>query len=375
VSPGNPVHLDTVKQVQKYIYIIIVIEVNNMTIVNYIIDNNIVNKLTTNRKWLDSYIPVVAECVEQKGFDIVFDKRSDFDIMHIHIPMALAYRLSTRNNHGNHKPVIFHGHITEDTFMIGSTMKYFIRKWMKKIARESDMILCPSHSAVEYYQEHLPEKDIRQLNYGIDLDRYAYFHDDGMTFRQRYRIKKDEIVVCCVGGMIQRKGIDDFCKVARRFPAIHFIWVGGTFYKNQHIHNLYNLIVRDDNINMKDIPENVICTGYTPDVTAALSASDIFFFPSRHETQGLALVEAAANNRPIITRDLPVFKEWLTHGSDCLMGTNVDEFTTHIKTLVEDRDLAIKLGEKAGRSAQKHHDIRMTSRSLAEIYEELIGKN
>jgi glycosyltransferase involved in cell wall biosynthesis len=92
--------------------------------------------------------------------------------------------------------------MTEDTF---SKMKYLIRKWIKRIAQESDIILYPSHSSAEYYQNHLPEKDIRQLNYGIDLDRYAYSSEDGLNFRQRYGIGEDETVVCCVGGITQQR--------------------------------------------------------------------------------------------------------------------------------------------------------------------------
>ncbi len=121
------------------------------------------------------------------------------------------------------------------------------------------------------------------------------------------------------------------------------------------------------------MPDNVISTGYTPHITAALSASDIFFFPSRQETQGLALVEAAANNRAIVTRDLPVFKEWLTHGHDCLMGACLDDFAEHIQTIEEDKALAIRLGGEAGRSAKKYHDVNRTAESLARIYKELSG--
>jgi glycosyltransferase involved in cell wall biosynthesis len=130
---------------------------------------------------------------------------------------------------------------------------------------------------------------------------------------------------------------------------------------------------RDDNINIKSIPKNMIYTGNTPFIKAALSASDIFFFPSIHETQGLAIVEAAANSRPIVSRDLPVFKEWLTHGCDCVMGTCVNDFAAIIQTLIEDEDFAVRLGREARRSAVKNHDINRTSRSLAGIYEELLG--
>ena len=104
---------------------------------------------------------------------------------------------------------------------------------------------------------------------------------------------------------------------------------------------------------MKDMPSNVMFTGYINNVPGALSASDIFFFPSRHETQGLALVEAAANGRPIVTRNLPVFREWLTHGHD---------YPSMMK----------RLGSAARRSAEKYHDIDKTSKQLGQIYNELL---
>jgi 1,2-diacylglycerol-3-alpha-glucose alpha-1,2-glucosyltransferase len=343
----------------------------DMTTVNYIIDNKVVNKLTTERKWLDSYIPTIAKYIEKEGINIVFDVDSDFDLIHIHVPLTKAYFLSRRNNNGNHKPVIFHGHMTEDTFPIGSQLRFIIRKWIKKIARESDLILCPSLSTERYFKEHFPEKNIKQLNYGINLDNYAYSHEDGINFRRRYRIGTKETVVCCVGGMTYRKGIDEFYEIARRFPDIRFMWIGGLFFRNQHIYKIYNKIDRNS-INIHDLPDNVISTGYTTHISAALSASDIFFFPSRQETQGLALVEAAANNRAIVTRDLPVFKEWLTHGHDCLMGACLDDFAEHIQTIEEDKALAIRLGGEAERSAKKYHDVNKTAESLARIYEELL---
>ena len=346
-----------------------------MTIVNYVIDDGLVNKLTTQRKWLDTYIPSVVERVKEQGINVVFDRVSDFDVMHIHIPMALAYRLSmnNNNNNGSHKPSIFHGHMTEDTFFVGGKVKYLIRQWFRSIAQRSDVILCPSVSAAEYYGAILPDADIRQLNYGIDLNMYAYSHQDRLAFRQRYGIEDDRTVVSCVGGVMHRKGVDDFCEIAARFPDMLFMWVGGSFYKNKGMNSLYGMISGEDNMDVAKVPENVLFTDYILDVPAALSASDIFFFPSRHETQGLALVEAAANSRPIVARDLPVFREWLTHGHDCLVGTNVEEFATHIKSLADDQGLADKIGKEACQSARKHHDIDKASASLVGIYRELAG--
>jgi len=343
-----------------------------MTVVNYIIDNGLVNRLTSDRKWLDSYIPSIAERVMEQGIDVVFDNDSDFDLMHIHIPMTLAYRMSLKNNNGNHSPIIFHGHMTEDTFVVGQKIKYFVRKWLKGLANRADIILCPSQSAAEYYHQLLPGKDIRQLNYGIDLGKYAYSDSGRRAFRQKYGIGENETVVCSVGGLTLRKGVSEFYEVASRFPDMRFMWVGGSFHKKQSVKGLYGIISKENNTIMKDMPSNVIFTGYINNVPGALSASDIFFFPSRHETQGLALVEAAANARPIVTRDLPVFREWLTHGCDCLMGSNEEEFNACIRQLADDPALMGRLGSAARSSAEKYHDIDKTSKRLGQIYNELL---
>ncbi|NIA03175.1 MAG: glycosyltransferase, partial [Nitrospirae bacterium] len=335
-----------------------------MTVINYIIDNNNVDRLTSSRKWLDTYVPSITQCLEKQGFNVVFDKKSDFDLIHIHIPMALAYRLSLNNKNGNKKPIIFHGNMTEDTFQVGTKVKYIIRKWFKSLARKSDIILAPSLSAAEYFNELLPDKDVRQLNYGIDLNRYAYSKADGMAFREQQGLSEDVIVVSCVGGLTKRKGVQEFFEMAHRFPDIRFMWVGGMFYKGQSIQTFYGKISHGDQINLKDAPNNVLFTGNISDVQKALSASDIFFFPSHQETQGLALVEAAANSRPIITRDLPVFREWLTNGVDCFMGTDLDEFESYIQTLSQDVGYSSKLGKQALESARKHHDINNTSKLL-----------
>ena len=60
-------------------------------------------------------------------------------------------------------------------------------------------------------------------------------------------------------------------------------------------------------------------------------------------------MEAAANARPIVTMDLPGFREWLTHGSDCLRGSS-----------------------EARRSAEKYHDIDRTSKRLGQIYNRML---
>ena len=343
-----------------------------MSIINYIIDENTVSRLTQDKAWLETYIPEVTKRLEKQGFDIVYDQKEGFDLMHIHMPLVRAYQRIRSSDKDKDCPIIYHGHATEDSFTIGSGAKYIVRNWFKKIAAHSDLIICPSESAREYYCALLPDHEIIQLNYGINLDRYSYSEEGRIRFRQQYDIGVNEKVVSCVAGISNRKGFMEFTNIAKQNPDIKFLWVGGKYTEHPSMVLFYKVFARKGYVNLNDLPGNMLMTGYNKDVTGALSASDIFFFPSRHETQGLALVEAAANARPIVTRDLPVFREWLTHGRDCLMGSNEEEFNIYIRQLADDPALMKRLGSEARRSAEKYHDIDKTSKRLGQIYNKLL---
>lgn len=343
-----------------------------MYIINYIIDETTVNRLTQNKAWLETYIPEVTKRLEKQDFNIVYDQEEGFDLMHIHMPLGRAYQRIRHSSKDRNYPIIYHGHATEDSFTIGSGARYIVKSWFRKIAAYSDLIICPSESTREYYHKLLPDHEIIQLNYGINLEKYSYSEEGRIRFRQQYDISMDEKVVSCVAGISYRKGLKEFISIAKQNPDIKFMWVGGEYTEHPSMVLFYKVFARKGDVNLNKLPGNMLMTGYNKDVTGALSASDIFFFPSRHETQGLALVEAAANARPIVTRDLPVFREWLNHGYDCLMGSSEEEFNNCIRQLADDPVLMRRLGSEARRSAEKHHNIVNTSKQLGQIYNSMI---
>lgn len=345
-----------------------------MSTINFIIDEKTVSFLTKNKAWLETYIPEATKRLKDQGFEVVFDQTAGFDLIHIHMPLLAAHNLLKNCNGRRNVPIVYHGHATEDSFSVGGGTKFLVRKWFRKIAGRSDLIICPSRSAEEYYRTLLPDHDIVQLNYGINLDKYSFSEISRRAFREKYSIRENEMVVSCVAGISKRKGIMEFIEIARRYPDLKFVWVGGKYTQHPVIDVFYKVFARSGNVNIEEVPDNVLFTGYTRDVPGALSASDIFFFPSKQETQGLALVEAAACARPIVTRTIPVFQEWLTHGKDCLMGTSIDEFDTCFQQLIDDPDLKGRLGAQALRSAQAHHDIKTTTARLGTIYDGLIAQ-
>src|SRR5690606_10745331 len=55
------------------------------------------------------------------------------------------------------------------------------------------------------------------------------------------------------------------------------------------------------------------------DMPALYRAADLLAFPSEREGFGLVVLEAQAAGLPVVTSDLPVLREFLAHGRDCLM--------------------------------------------------------
>ena len=119
---------------------------------------------------------------------------------------------------------------------------------------------------------------------GIDVDIYTYDQTKVQAFRDYFQLRDDQKVVMSVGWLFERKGFDTFCAVAERLPDYTFIWFGDK-----------NLSMPSGNIRkwIENKPENVILPGYISGdiILGAYMSSDVFFFPSREETEGIVVLE------------------------------------------------------------------------------------
>jgi 1,2-diacylglycerol-3-alpha-glucose alpha-1,2-glucosyltransferase len=101
-------------------------------------------------------------------------------------------------------------------------------------------------------------------------------------------------------------------------------------------------------------------------ICEALSAADVFVFPSYEENQGIAALEAAACGVPIILRDLPAYSTFVD-GSNCIKFTTAEEFRSAINDVITDRASAKRLGENAWKTVQ-NHDVHVVSKKLLQVY-------
>src|SRR5690606_9698193 len=96
----------------------------------------------------------------------------------------------------------------------------------------------------------------------------------------------------------------------------------------------------------------VVEVGTVPEAEMAAwyAAADVLAFPSVKEGFGLAALEAMAAGVPVVTSDLPVFREWLVPGRDALTAPvgDADALADALAAVLDDGDLAARL-RRAGR--------------------------
>ncbi len=106
------------------------------------------------------------------------------------------------------------------------------------------------------------------------------------------------------------------------------------------------------------------------DMPALFRAADVFAFPSEREGFGLVVLEAQAAGLPVVASDLPVLREFLSPGRDCLMVPGRDpEALAEALVAAADPGLGGRLAAAGRRTAA-----RFTWAAAAAAHEAVYGR-
>jgi glycosyltransferase-like protein len=203
---------------------------------------------------------------------------------------------------------------------------------------------------------------------GVDVARFAATDRDLATRLRRRAGAADRPLILAVGGIEPRKGSDTLVAAiaslrrSGRRPVLAV--VGGHSFQD---YRAYRERV------LASLPEaglrlghDVVLLGTVADaeLPAWYAAADVLAFPSTKEGWGLAVLEAMAAGLPVVTSDLPVFREYLRPGRDALLVpvNNAPALAAALAAVLDDDRLAGRL-RSAGRAACERFS---WSRSAAE---------
>ena len=303
--------------------------------------------------------------LDRAGIEYTTEPSLDVDLLHLNNmgPRSVYYALRARRAG---VPVLVHTHQTAEDFRESFAFSNLLAKPLKPYLRFAyslaDHVVCPSEYNREVIREYT-DAPATVISNGFDPSRLEGRESLREEYLDRYDL--DPPVVFMVGHVIERKGLKAFVETARSMPELDFAWFG---YLNPTGGSLDRFLQsRRTRELVEQSPDNCTFTGYVEDIRGAFAAGDIFFFPTKNENEGMALLEAMACGKPPVVRDIPTF-EWLEDGETALKAAT--DFTEPLDRL-KDPALRDRLGENA---AERSEDFTLEAieDDLVGLYERLV---
>ena len=261
-------------------------------------------------------------------FDIYINSHKKCDIIHVHtVDLWNYFKMSKGVS-------VCYVHFLPDTLDGSIKLPKFafniFKKYVTKFYNKADHLVVVNPIFID---------DL--VKFGIDRDKITYipnyvskekfFKKDSSSIREKYNIGKDDFVVLGVGQVQTRKGVMDFIDVANKMPDTTFVWCGGFSFGK----------ITDGYDELKKIyenpPRNVIFTGIVPreEMNDMYNMADVLFMPSYNELFPMSILEAVNSSKPLLLRDLDLYKDILFHKYLC--GNNNDDFVSRLNELRNDK--------------------------------------
>jgi glycosyltransferase involved in cell wall biosynthesis len=117
--------------------------------------------------------------------------------------------------------------------------------------------------------------------------------------KQLFSVSEDEIILLCVGRLLERKGFQEAILAIEKLLTDNFqvkLFIAG---EGSYRHFLSGLIAS------KGLEDKVVLMGNRDDVDVLFDNADIFIFPSWYEGHSGTLIEAMVSGIPTVVSDIP----------------------------------------------------------------------
>lgn len=297
-----------------------------------------------------------------------------FDIVHIQTPFIAHYagiriarrlRLPLLATYHTFFEEYLHHYVPVLPRALGRSLA---RRFTRSQCRQVDALIAPSAPLRDTLLEYGVRTPMHVIPTGLPPDRFR--PGDGARFRKAHAIPAHRPVLLYVGRVAHEKNIgfliEAFAKVRQRIPRALFVIAGEGPARDG---------LREQAARL-GLAQDVRFIGYLDRDTALLdcyASADVFVFASRTETQGLVLLEAMAQGRPVVSTAHLGTASVLQEGCGAeVVRDDVDEFARGVLRVLESPARAAQAGTQCREYASGWSSTVMVWR-LAELYRELVA--
>lgn len=287
-------------------------------------------------------------------FDIYENSLKICDIMHYHTVNFRYYieRLIRGRKAINVGYVHFLPETLEDSLRLNRLFKMVFYRYLINFYNSMDYLIMVNPCIMEKIKNHdlNRPKLICIPNFVSKKNFYPISAGLRPKLRAEYGLSPDVFTVLGVGQLQTRKGIHDFVETAQKLPEIQFIWAGGfSFGKMSDGYEQIKHIVDNP-------PQNVKFLGIVDrsEMNSLYNACDIMFLPSFDELFPMTVLEALACEKPILLRDIDIYKSILS--GSYIKADDTDGFAREIKIISEDYALYEKWSKISANASEKYSE-------------------
>lgn len=234
----------------------------------------------------------------------------------------------------------------------------------------TDSAIAVSQSTRDFLvrERHVPVDRVRVIFNGAPLEEFAPVDPArGAEVRAELGLPPEAVVIGSVGRLSEQKGhrflLEAAATVLRGRSAVRVLLAGDGDLEPSLRRQARSLGIAD----------RVVFAGHRSDVAALLGAIDVFCISSTYEGTPLALFEAMASAKAIVSTAVDGCREILVDGTSALLVPARDPgaLAGALTRAVDDPVLRRALAE-AARSASAAFDIRETVAKMEALYDELL---
>jgi glycosyltransferase involved in cell wall biosynthesis len=199
---------------------------------------------------------------------------------------------------------------------------------------------------------------------GIAVERFQQRPDPEL--RRELAAGSDDLLFLTTARLDLQKGLDVLLHAAGSVGGARFL-VAGTGDEHARLEREAAAL---------GLGERLLFLGHRDDIPALLAATDAFVLPSLFEGTPLALLEAMAAGKPVVTSAIPGTDELVADGETGLLvpAGDADALAAALRRIVADPELRARLGAAARLKAGTAHSAIASTQRVVEVYEALLAQ-